>query len=121
MTSNPLNHRERQWAALSYVWIFGPVILFAKQGNPYIEHHAKRGLWLFLASIIIWPIPVIYYAEFIVLVLMVLGFISAATGHYHFLFFWSQKTGQSPKENANEVYKNVKESLSKWMGEKDNE
>lgn len=72
---------ERQFAALSYLWIFSLFILVAKRGNPFIQHHARRGSVLFLLSIVFWFISYLWYAEFLILALAIFGFIQAATGN----------------------------------------
>lgn len=73
--------REKELAALSYLWIFSLFILLAKRDSPFIQHHARRGFVLFFFSIVFWAIPFLRYGEFAILVLVIFGFISAALGN----------------------------------------
>lgn len=73
--------RERELAALSYLWIFSVIVLFSKRENIFIQHHARQGFVLFILSLLLWPIDILRYGEFVVLALSVLGFISAAMGN----------------------------------------
>ena len=75
------NRRNREFAALSYLWIFSLVILLAKRDDPFIQHHARRGFVLFLLSILLWPFPVLHYGEFLILALCLFGFITASMGN----------------------------------------
>lgn len=72
--------REKELAALSYLWVFSLVMLLAKRDSLFIQHHARRGVVLFILSLLLWPVAVLRYGEFVVLALMILGFVSAATG-----------------------------------------
>lgn len=72
---------EKELAALSYMWIFSVIILLAKRDNEFIQHHARRGVVLFILSLLLWILPVLRYGELVVLVFMVLGFITAALGN----------------------------------------
>lgn len=73
--------REREFAALSYLWIFSVFILLAKRDSHFIQHHARRGFSLFLFSILFWAFPFLHYGEFLILVLSLYGFIVAAMGN----------------------------------------
>src|SRR3989344_629855 len=71
-------------AAMSYLWILSVVVLYARQDSPFIQYHARQGLWLFLISIPVWLIPGVgQYLEFFVLALMIIGFLNAAQGKQH--------------------------------------
>jgi uncharacterized membrane protein len=72
--------REKEYSALSYLWIFSLFILLAKRDDSFIQHHARRGFVLFVLSILLWLVPVLRYGEFLVLALMIFGFIKAAMG-----------------------------------------
>jgi len=84
--NNPNNHQkgksnEREIAAFSYLWIFSILILLGKRDNEFIQHHARRASVLFLLSLILWAVPFLRYGEFLILVLMIFGFITAAQGN----------------------------------------
>jgi uncharacterized membrane protein len=74
------NRTEKELAALSYLWIFSIPVLLAKRDSVFIQHHARRGFVLFLLSLILWFFPILRLGEFVVLALVVLGFIKAAMG-----------------------------------------
>lgn len=78
---SPDSRRDKEFAALSYLWIFSLVILLAKRDNPFIQHHARRGFVLFLLSILLWPFPILHYGEFLILALCLFGFITASMGN----------------------------------------
>ena len=82
-TKPPLkgNRREKELAALSYLWIFSVVILIAKRDNAFIQHHARRGFILFILSLLLWPVAILRYGEILILALMIFGFINATMGH----------------------------------------
>ncbi len=72
--------KEKELASISYLWIFSIFILLAKRDSAFIQHHARRGLVLFILSILLWIFPFLRYGEFLVLILAILGFIKAAQG-----------------------------------------
>ena len=77
-------NKNKDVAAMSYIWILSVVVLYARRDSPFIQHHARQGLWLFLISIPVWIIPRVgHYIEFIVLAGMIIGFINAAQGRFH--------------------------------------
>ncbi len=68
-------------AALSYVWIISVVMLVLKKEEPFVVFHAKQGLVLFGASVLLWFIPVIgWLLNLVIFVGMVVGFIKALSG-----------------------------------------
>lgn len=73
--------REKELAALSYMWIFSIPVLLAKRDSVFIQHHARRGFVLFLLSLVFWLFPFLRYGEFLVLALSILGFIQASIGN----------------------------------------
>jgi uncharacterized membrane protein len=77
----PEERNEKELAALSYLWVFGLIILVAKRANPFIQHHARRGTVLFMLSLLLWPIAWLRYGEYLVMALSLFGFIQAATGN----------------------------------------
>lgn len=77
----PSEQREKEFAALGYLWIFSIMILLAKRDSHFIQHHARRGFVLFLLSILLWVFPAFHYGEFAVVALGLYGFITAAMGN----------------------------------------
>ena len=76
--------QNKDVAAMSYLWILSVVVLYARRDSPFIQYHARQGLWLFLVSIPVWIIPGIgHYLEFFVLAGMIIGFLNAAQGRSH--------------------------------------
>jgi len=72
--------KNKDLAALSYLWLFSIVILLARRDSPFIQLHARQGVVLFVFSILLWPFGITRYAEFVILAFMILGFIEAALG-----------------------------------------
>jgi uncharacterized membrane protein len=75
--------KNKDLAALSYLWLFSLIILLARRDSPFIRLHAKQGVTLFILSLLLWPFTITRYAEFLILALMVLGFIEAVMGHVY--------------------------------------
>jgi|GEM_PF-2666579 len=72
---------EKELAALSYLWVFSVILLLARRGNPFVQHHARRATVLFALSLVFWFISWLQYGEFLILALSLFGFIQAATGN----------------------------------------
>ena len=110
MESSSKNNREKELAALSYLWIFSIIIVIAKKESTFIQHHARRGVVLFIASILIWLVPILRFSEFIIFGLMILGFISASMGNQNTIpilsdiadrFFRNQPLNIKPLNSTN--------------------
>ncbi len=70
-------------AALGYIWILSVFVFFARKNSPFVRFHAKQGMVLFAASVLLWFVPFIgRFLELIVLGLAVLGFLNAAQGSW---------------------------------------
>src|SRR4030042_3154861 len=75
-------------AAISYIWILFFIPLFLKKDSQFCQFHAKQGLVLFVASILLWIINVIpflgqiifFFGGITLLILAILGFINAFQG-----------------------------------------
>ncbi len=81
----PVNDVEinKDIAALSYAWVLSVVVFFWKKDSPFAQFHAKQGMVLFALSIIFTLIPFVgRYLNLLILMLCVLGFISAAQGQW---------------------------------------
>lgn len=72
--------KNKDLAALSYLWLFSLIVLLARRDSPFIQLHARQGATLFLLSIALWPWELTRYGEFVVLALIVLGFVQAVQG-----------------------------------------
>jgi uncharacterized membrane protein len=77
--------KNKELAALSYMWLFSLVILLARRDSPFIQWHARQGTLLFFFSILVWPFTSIRYLEFLILGMMILGFIESGMGHVYSL------------------------------------
>lgn len=76
--------KNKDVAAMSYLWILSVAVLYARRDSPFIQYHARQGFWLFVISIPVWLIPGAgKYLEFFVLAFMIIGFINAAQGRMH--------------------------------------
>ena len=76
--------KNKDVAAMSYLWILSIVVLYARKDSPFVQYHARQGMWLFLVSIPLWMVPVFgQYLEFFILAGMIIGFLNAAQGKHH--------------------------------------
>lgn len=75
--------KNKELAALSYLWIFSVILFLARRDSPFIKWHARQGVLLFFISIGLWILPFLRVTEIFVLALMILGFIEAAQGHLY--------------------------------------
>ena len=76
--------KNKDIAAMSYIWILSVVVLYARRDSPFAQYHARQGLWLFVISIPLWLVPGIgHLLELFVLAGMIIGFINAAQGKEH--------------------------------------
>lgn len=70
-------------AALGYIWVLSLFVYFYRRNSPFVRHHARQGIVLFILSIVIWMIPVVgRFLELGVLALVIMGFLNAAQGKY---------------------------------------
>ena len=73
-------------AALSYIWVLCFIPLLLKRKSKFSQFHAKQGLVLFIVEVIgtvVFPIPIIGWALFILVVLLaILGAKAALDGEY---------------------------------------
>jgi len=70
-------------AILSYVWILCLVPLLLKRDSEFVQFHAKQGLVLFLAEIILVWVPLIGWALNLVLfVVSIIGIFKVLQGEY---------------------------------------
>ncbi len=76
--------KNKDMAAVGYLWILSIPIYMTRKDSPFIQHHSKQGIVLTLLSIPLWFIPVVgHLLELIVLMGMVMGFVNAMQGHYY--------------------------------------
>lgn len=73
---------NKLWAALSYISILSVVVLLTKKDSKFAMFHAKQGVVLFIASILVGWLPFIgwFIISPIVLILSLVGIIMAAQG-----------------------------------------
>lgn len=73
-------------AALSYLWLLSVVMLVVKKDDSYVLFHAKQGLVLFIASIVLWFIPFLgWLLQLAIFVMVIIGFIKALSGEKYSL------------------------------------
>ena len=78
--------KNKEVAALSYIWVLCLVPLLTKKRSKFAQFHAKQGLILFIAEIVgvfIFWIPVFGWAIAIVLlVVSIMGVLKALNGEW---------------------------------------
>jgi uncharacterized membrane protein len=68
-------------AALSYLWILSIIMYVLKKDDEYVKFHAKQGMVIFGASLILWLIPIIgWLLNIAVLVAVIIGAFKAYQG-----------------------------------------
>ncbi|MBU0636843.1 MAG: hypothetical protein ABH818_00045 [Patescibacteria group bacterium] len=90
--------KNKNIAALSYVWIICLVPLLGKRDSKFAQFHAKQGLTLFIIEIIVgllsW-LPVLgQLAMLTLLVISVIGIIKTLNGEWWkipYIYNWSKK------------------------------
>ena len=73
---------NKLWGALSYISIISIIVLLTKKDSEFAKFHAKQGVVLFIASILVGWLPFIgwFIISPIVLLLSLAGIIMAAQG-----------------------------------------
>ncbi len=90
--------KNKSVAALSYLWILCLVPLLMRRSSKFAQFHAKQGVVLFIAemiiSILMW-IPVFGQLLLVLaIIIAALGFIKSYNGEWWkapFIYEWSQK------------------------------
>ena len=74
-------------AAISYLWILSIIILLVKKDSDYVKFHARQGVVLFAASVILsiatlvpFVIFISWIGNLVILVAVIVGFIQALGG-----------------------------------------
>ncbi len=73
--------KNKDLAALSYLWILSLVVYWTRRDSPFAQFHARQGVTLFILSILFMLVPVVNKAlALLVLIGCAFGFINAAQG-----------------------------------------
>lgn len=73
--------KNKDLAALSYLWILSVVVFFLKKDSPFVRFHARQGVTLFVLSILFMLVPVVSkLLQLLILVGSAFGFMNAAQG-----------------------------------------
>jgi len=100
--SNPDINDNKLIAAMSYLWILCLVPLLTKKDSSFVQFHAKQGLTLFIAEIVVSMINIIpflgwliwFFASITFLIISIIGIIKALNGEewkIPYIYDWSQK------------------------------
>jgi uncharacterized membrane protein len=85
---------HRITAAISYLWIACLIPLLVSKSSPFVQHHAKQGLILFILSFLGW-VPFFGWILSLALVIVsVLGIVKSLNGEsweIPFVHGWSHK------------------------------
>lgn len=82
---------NRLVAALAWLWVLSLIILLLKRDSPYVQFHARQGLVLFVASILLWIAlsllgPFAFFLHqtlnFLIFVVSIVGFVQALRGQW---------------------------------------
>jgi len=81
MPSDKVSQDDKTFGAIANLWILSIIILIMKKDSDFVKFHARQGLVLFLATIILGWIPVLGWVLVLIASLMMLfGAYKAATG-----------------------------------------
>lgn len=70
-------------AAVSYLWIISLIVLLVKKDSAFAQYHAKQGLVIFIASLVLGFIPIIgWLLSFLLFFVALYGLISALQGKW---------------------------------------
>ena len=85
--TDTVSQNDKIIAAICYIWIIGPIMLFLKRDSVFVTHHAKQSTGLFVAWIIYVVIgwfPLVWLFWWIVgiilIVFAIIGIIKALQG-----------------------------------------
>ncbi len=80
--SSGVSGEDKVMGVLAYLGILVLIPLLAKRDSEFVQFHAKQGLVLFIAEVILWWIPFIgwFILGPIVSILALIGLIMAAMG-----------------------------------------
>jgi len=79
---DPDIEKNKEVAALSYLWILFLIPLLGKKRSKFCQFHAKQGLILFLLSFISWFPLVGWLIGLAIIVVSVIGLIKALGGEW---------------------------------------
>lgn len=86
--------QHRITAAISYLWIACLIPLLVSKSSPFVQHHAKQGLILFILSFLTW-VPFLGWVLALALVIVsVLGIVKSLNGEsweIPYVYDWSKK------------------------------
>lgn len=73
--------KNKDLAALSYLWILSLVVYWTRKDSPFAQFHARQGVTLFVLSVVFMFVPVVNKPlQLLVLVGCAFGFMNAAQG-----------------------------------------
>lgn len=81
MENKELTNDSKLFAALSYLWLLSVVLLVLKKDDEFVKFHAKQGTVIFIASVILWFIPILgWMMQIAALIAAIIGFLKAYSG-----------------------------------------
>lgn len=94
--------KNKEVAALSYIWILCLIPFFLKKDSPYAQFHAKQGLTILIAWVIILIIGIIpvlgwmiwFFGMIAIILISIAGVIKTLNGEaweIPFIYDWSKK------------------------------
>ncbi len=75
--------KNKDLAALSYLWILSLVVYWSRKDSPFARFHARQGVTLFVVSLLCLVVPVVSrLLMLLVLIASAFGFMNAAQGKW---------------------------------------
>jgi len=80
--SSGVSSEDKLMGVLAYLGILVLIPLLTKKDSAFVQFHAKQGLVLFIAEVILWWIPFVgwFFLGPIVSILAIVGLVMAAMG-----------------------------------------
>lgn len=83
-----ISYADRAWSTVAYIWVFAFIPLMLRRRRPFVFFHARQGVVLFVAEIIltlIFPIPVLgwlvgIFGYLVCAIFSIRGILSALAG-----------------------------------------
>jgi uncharacterized membrane protein len=90
MKPTEISSQDKEFAMLSYFWIFSLFVYYSPEGkNDFVRHHAKQGVFLFFLSLLFFFFPFQKFFHIVLVCISVLGVFEASQGKKYSLPFLS--------------------------------
>lgn len=75
---------NKLYAGLSWLWMLSVVFLITKRESPFVQFHARQGILLFIASVLLgWLFMIPFIGQLLgfgYIIIIAIGFVRASSG-----------------------------------------